>query len=389
MSAPMMKLSAIRVGNRHRQDLGDIDGLARSIEEIGLLHPIVVRADGTLIAGGRRVEAVKKLGWASIPVTIIDIEQIARGEHAENVERKDFTLSEAVAIARALEPEEKAAAKERMMAGTPSSKLDKGRSDEKVAKATGKKRSTLAKAREVVEAAEADPDKFGKLQEDMDRTGNANGPHKRLKVTRQAEAIRAEPPPLPGNGPYRVIVADPPWPYEVRQQDPSHRGALPYPSMSIAQICAMSIASLVHDDGCVLWLWTTNHFMRDAFAVLDAWGFEHKTILTWFKDGLGVGDWLRGQTEHCILATRGKPTVLLTNQTTALFAPRGPHSAKPAAFYAMVEKLCPAPRYASLFSRIARPLWDGHGDEHPGPHPNDLATVIEQLPRVAAEVDAA
>jgi hypothetical protein len=37
----------------------------------------------------------------------------------------------------------------------------------------------------------------------------------RLKVIRQADAIRAEPPPLPGNGPYRVMVADPPWPHEA------------------------------------------------------------------------------------------------------------------------------------------------------------------------------
>jgi N6-adenosine-specific RNA methylase IME4 len=61
----------------------------------------------------------------------------------------------------------------------------------------------------------------------------------------------------------------------------------------------MPVTSIVHDDGCVLWLWTTNHFMPHAFAVLDRWGFEHKTILTWVKPGMGLGDWLRGNTEHC------------------------------------------------------------------------------------------
>ena len=60
--------------------------------------------------------------------------------------------------------------------------------------------------------------------------------------------------------------------------------------------------------------------MRFAFEVLDAWGFELKTILTWVKDRMGTGDWLRGQTEHCILAIRGKPTVTLTDQTTLLQA---------------------------------------------------------------------
>ena len=49
--------------------------------------------------------------------------------------------------------------------------------------------------------------------------------------------------------------------------------------------------------------------MREAFSVLDAWGFEQKTILTWVKDRMGTGDWLRGQTEHCLMAVRGKPVV--------------------------------------------------------------------------------
>ena len=97
--------------------------------------------------------------------------------------------------------------------------------------------------------------------------------------------------------------------------------------------------------------------------MLDAWGFEHKTTLTWFKDKMGVGHWLRGQTEHCLMAVRGHPLVELTNQTTALFEKVRAHSQKPEAFYELVERLCPAPRYAGLFSRDSRPGWDMHGDE--------------------------
>jgi len=57
------------------------------------------------------------------------------------------------------------------------------------------------------------------------------------------------------------------------------------------------------------WFWTTNFHMRHAYPILDAWGF-HKTptILTWAKDRMDNGYWLRGQTEHCILAVRGNPT---------------------------------------------------------------------------------
>jgi ParB family transcriptional regulator, chromosome partitioning protein len=56
-------IAAIRVGKRHRKDLGNIRPLARSIQEIGLLHPVVIRPDGVLIAGERRLGAVKLLGW--------------------------------------------------------------------------------------------------------------------------------------------------------------------------------------------------------------------------------------------------------------------------------------------------------------------------------------
>jgi ParB/Sulfiredoxin domain len=112
----IIPIDKIKVGKRHRRDLGDIDALARSIDSVGLLHLIVMCPDGTLIAGARRLAACKALGWDEVPVRIVDLDKVVRGEFAENSMRKDFTLSEAVAIKRALEPLEKAAAKERQQA---------------------------------------------------------------------------------------------------------------------------------------------------------------------------------------------------------------------------------------------------------------------------------
>jgi N6-adenosine-specific RNA methylase IME4 len=367
-------INRIKVGKRHRRDLGDIESLAASMGELGLLQPVVVRPDGKLIAGERRLRAAEQLGWAEIPATVVDLDAVVRGEFAENTERKDFTLSEAVAIKRAIEPLEKAAAKERQTKSKGRGKKGgqvarplQGRAADKAAKATGMARRTLEKAEAVVDAAEAEPEKFGKLLEQMDRTGRANGVFRRLKVAKQAEQLRAEPPPLPGNGPYRVGVCDLPWPYEIRTEDPSHRAVRPYPTLSIAQMCALRVPSIMHADS-ILWLWTTNLHMRNAYDVLDAWGFEAKTILTWVKHHFGNGDWLRGQTEHCILAVRGKPVVMLTNQSTVLHAPARGHSVKPSEFYDLVESLCPAPRYADLFSRYQHnDKWDCHGDESPPP----------------------
>jgi N6-adenosine-specific RNA methylase IME4 len=368
----MRLIGDIVIGDRHRNKMGDIQGLARSIEAVGLLHPVVIDKNNKLIAGERRIRAYQLLGRTKIPVTVVDLAEIVRGEFVENTEREGFTLTEAVSIKRAIEPLLKAEAKERQRehGGTAPGKhsgqvgtSDKGRARDKISNRTGKKRTTLDKAEKLIEALEAEPDneKIAKLVEVMDETGNVNGPFKRLKVMRQSDAIRAEPPSLPMRGPYRVIVADPPWPYDVRQEDPTHR-IHPYPSMPIADICAMPVADLAHEN-CILWLWTTNAHMREAYTVLDAWGFKDKTIMTWAKDKMGTGDWLRGKTEHCILAVRGHPIVQLTNETTLLNAPTRAHSQKPEEFYALVEKLCPAPRYAELFSRATRPNWDGHGDE--------------------------
>jgi ParB family chromosome partitioning protein len=110
-------MDRIVIGNRHRRDLGDIGRLKASLDELGLLHPIVIRPDGMLIAGERRLRAAQQLGWNEIPVTVVDIDAVVKGEFAENSQRKNFTLSEAVAIKRALEPLERAAAKARM--GSP------------------------------------------------------------------------------------------------------------------------------------------------------------------------------------------------------------------------------------------------------------------------------
>jgi hypothetical protein len=89
---PKLAINKIEVRNRFRKSLGDIQSLATSIKEVGLLHPIVVRPDGRLIAGERRLAACKRLGWQSVPVTILDLKEVIRGEYAENAERRTSCL---------------------------------------------------------------------------------------------------------------------------------------------------------------------------------------------------------------------------------------------------------------------------------------------------------
>jgi ParB-like nuclease domain len=173
-------IDSIRVGPRHRRDLGDVDGLAASIAEVGLLHPVVITSAGILIAGARRLAAAKRLGWTRVPIHVVDLDGIARGELHENAGRKDFLPSEIDAIRLTLEPIERAAAKQRMSEGGRGGEIphpSKGRAADKVAAFAGRDRRTIDKIAAVMKAAEACPEKFGQLAEDMDQTGRVDGPH--------------------------------------------------------------------------------------------------------------------------------------------------------------------------------------------------------------------
>ncbi len=367
MNKTELPIDAIQLGLRYRKDLGDLRSLAESINEVGLLHPIVVTPKGLLIAGQRRLEACRLLSWAEVPVTVIDLDEAARGEAHENFVRKDLLPSEIVALKRAIEPLERRSARRRQGKRTEACHSAtvagcSGDARDKIARYLGVGRTTIERAEAVVEAAEQEPEEYGYLVEQMDRSGKVAGAYRRLEVLKQARQLEASSPELP-DGPFQVIVADPPWRYETGND-------LPYPTMSIEDIKALPVESIAADDA-TLWLWTTNAHLRVAFEVVEAWGFEYKTMLTWVKDRMGTGEWLRGQTEHCLLAARGKPVFLHGQHTTALQAARREHSRKPDEFYALVEATCPGNR-VELFCRQHREGWEVHGNNTSCFDANDL-----------------
>lgn len=67
-----IRVDAVVVGKRVRRNLGDLSGLKASIEAVGLLSPILVKRNDELIAGARRLEAVRQLGWDFIEVRVAD-----------------------------------------------------------------------------------------------------------------------------------------------------------------------------------------------------------------------------------------------------------------------------------------------------------------------------
>jgi ParB family transcriptional regulator, chromosome partitioning protein len=157
-----MRIEEIQIGFRYRKDLGDLRSLADSISEVGLLHPVVVTPEGRLIAGRRRLEACRLLGWDDVPVTLVDLYQAARGEAHENFVRKDLLPSEIVALKRAIEPLERKAARERQGRTDlchPATVAEgqgayPGDARDKIARYLGVGRTTIERAEAVVEAAE-------------------------------------------------------------------------------------------------------------------------------------------------------------------------------------------------------------------------------------------
>jgi len=179
----------IRCGDRFRGDIGDLSELIESIRKNGLLHPIVVTEEGVLIAGKRRLEACRALGWTDIPVTIAHCRDLRSAEADENRVRLDLTPSEAVAVAAYFEEEEKKKAEARERAGKKEPRenfprVEKGRTRDLLASRVGMSGRTLEKAKAVVEAAEKKPEKYAIVLQEMDKTGKVEPAYKELKRKR-------------------------------------------------------------------------------------------------------------------------------------------------------------------------------------------------------------
>ena len=94
-----MRIDEIKLGERARVEIGDVESLARSMKKLGQLQPIGVDESGLLIFGERRLRAAKSLGWTELDARIVDCDAL-QAEHDENEIRKSFTVTERLAIAQ-------------------------------------------------------------------------------------------------------------------------------------------------------------------------------------------------------------------------------------------------------------------------------------------------
>ncbi len=289
--------------------------------------------------------------------------QIIKGEFAENAFRKDFLPSEIDAIRRALEPLERAAAKERQRKhggtapgrGKQSRQVSgsEGEARDKIGAFAGISGRSLSKIRAIMEAAERHPRRFRPLVEEMDRTGKVDGPYRTLRQWLDADGISVKP---VVRGKFRTIVIDPGWRFPGQ-----HRGRPDYATMSHEQLLDLPVSKWAVDN-CHLYLWSTNATLPQALELMSHWGFEYKNILTWMKPGLGLGAYFRTTTENCLFGVRGS---LLTRPPhdipTHFEARKARHSEKPEDFYELVARASYAPRL-DVFARKKRDGWTCFGN---------------------------
>jgi N6-adenosine-specific RNA methylase IME4 len=158
-----------------------------------------------------------------------------------------------------------------------------------------------------------------------------------------------------------LVLADPPWRYDFAETD-NRQIENQYPSATVEEICAMMPKT---EKNAVLFLWATVAKLREAFEVMDAWGFEYKTNAVWDKEKIGMGYWFRGQHELLLVGTKGSysPPEQAMRVSSVFREARGKHSEKPECVYKFIESAFPVAVKLEMFSRKQRDGWIAFGNE--------------------------
>ena len=171
---------------------------------------------------------------------------------------------------------------------------------------------------------------------------------------------------------YDIIYADPPWAYHDTLGGNAKMGAMPYPTMTNEEICAMPIGNKIAKKDSILFMWATMPKLQEALDVIKAWGFKYKTCaFCWVKQNpksggvyAGLGRWVQGNAELCLLATKGHPHRISKSVKQIVMAPRGRHSAKPSEVRDRIIQLMGKDTdRIELFARDYADGWDCWGNE--------------------------
>ena len=169
-------------------------------------------------------------------------------------------------------------------------------------------------------------------------------------------------------GGFDLIMADPPWSYEMRSEKGYAKSPeAHYSTMPLTAIKALPVEALAGVNS-LLWLWALGNQLPQALEVIAAWGFTFKTSGHWAKttpggkQTFGTGYLLRNAGEPFLIATRGRPKTTRSVRSV-IIAPAREHSRKPDIAFAEAERLMPQAQRIELFSRQDRPGWSVWGNE--------------------------
>ncbi len=406
-----LRIGQIHVGYRLRDvDQAKVDALKASIEDLGLRTPISVVGPllaastplqmVTLAAGAHRLEAMKQLGREYIAAIIRDEDDLDAElwEIDENLCRAELTPADrALFVSRRKEiylmrHPETAHGGERASRQVGDLKADEPkRFTSATAEATGQSERAIQRDAErgekISEKAlrmlrgtrhdkgvvldrlktlrESDQEVYVRALFDADKATEHEAKQVRTDklATKRAvrigviNAIAEHGKRAAGEMPraaYAVGYADPPWEQEAWSDETGQDKGLMYPPMPLDEIkalCAGDKSPFTRD--AILFLWVTTNRLDDGISVLNAWGFEFVTAITWDKQHIGMGRWVRDRTEHLLIGKRGDfPGLIMGTQPESLYSEvKGGHSRKPVWFAEMIDRLFPETRKLELFQR--------------------------------------
>jgi N6-adenosine-specific RNA methylase IME4 len=179
---------------------------------------------------------------------------------------------------------------------------------------------------------------------------------------------------------FSVVLADPPWQYQLGGMELEKEVENHYPCMPLEKIKDLGSELGKHlTKDAVLFLWATVPLISEALEVMKAWGFEYRTAFAWVKariadnatpgtfalDGPGLGLWVRGGHEHLLIGVRGNfPTPSPDSRVSSvILAHRRKHSQKPDEVYDIIEKMAPEVQKLELFARNQHPGWTSWGNQ--------------------------
>jgi len=393
MKVELIPISEIEIGERHRKDYGDIEALAQSISEHGLLQAIGITPEKELVFGERRLRAFKHLGKTEIPARIVEVDELVRAEHDENEVRKQFTPSERVAIADSVQkaigdrqgqrtdtlvahvPQVKTRDIAAQKAGFTSTSqfrntkkvVDQGSLELVEAMDTGK--ASIRAAADLAELPKEEQSEIvakgeAEILAAAKEIRRAKSERRRTERIEKIKEISESNTPLElVSRRYPIVYADPPWRYDYAETE-NRAIENQYPTMTLDDICAMPLKEITTPDA-LLFLWTTSPKLEESFRVIREWGFEYKTCMVWDKEKIGMGYYARQQHELLLIAKKGSiPAPEPADRPSSVIRfPRGKHSSKPEVFHEIIEKMYPNLPKIELFSRREREGWDAWGNQ--------------------------